>query len=452
VVLDLARTAVVVGAGLAGLSAAYRLQKAGFDVRVLESLDRPGGRALTMRRDGFQIDAGPDAMTEGYRTYQALAAEVGLGDSFVRSSAVVGLIREGRVLDIDTFDRKHLIFSSALSPTGKWKLLLGLVRIRTSLKGISSFRLTESAEKDDFSQTAREFAEQTFGYEVANYVIDPLVRLVTGSSSTRASRLCVLGGLVNWSVRLISIRGGLDRLPMTLASRLKVIYGAEVLHIDETEHGVELVYRDRRGVSQNVQGAVCVIATMFDTARALHAPTAAQTAEYARHLRYLQLISVSLAYGATTRSKAYAVQVPTVEDPENLLIFLQHNKAPDRAPAGNSLITLYTDGSVTPRYLEQSDEVIIRWAQARVDKYFPEVSAHFRFAIVSRWPRAGYSASPGFWLRTRSVRSYLSETSRVQIAGDIFGAGSMESAVLSGEDAADRIIRQQRAKILASSL
>jgi monoamine oxidase len=51
----------VVGSGLAGLSAAYRLTQLGHDVTVFEARDRPGGRALTIRQaftDGLHADAG----------------------------------------------------------------------------------------------------------------------------------------------------------------------------------------------------------------------------------------------------------------------------------------------------------------------------------------------------------------------------------------------------------
>lgn len=437
---EVANEVVVIGAGLAGLSAAFRLQQAGFAVTVLEKLDRPGGRVLTLRRDGFQIDSGPDAMTGGYREYQALADEMGLSGEFVPSSRVVGLVRDGKVIDIDMARTLSLPFTPALSVGGKLSMVSSLLKICGLLRGVDSFHLTDSADKDDPHENAEQFSRRTFGTEVGDYVIDPLVRLVAGSGAARASRLSVLGGLVNWSVALINIRGGLDRLPRALAERLSIRYGTEVTSVVQQGGGVAVRYRDANGTPGELRASGCVIATTFDVARKLDAALASLSVDYEKQLSYLSLVSVSLAYAAPTKSRAYVVQVPTVEDPETLLIFLQHNKAPDRAPAGHSLITMYTDGAVTPRFLPKSDEQITAWARARIERLFPEVAPQFRFASVSRWPVAGYLATPGFWLRTRELMKTLPSHSPVQLAGDLFGAGSMESAVVWGRKAAERLI------------
>ena len=55
----MSRRAIIVGAGLGGLSTAIHLRLAGFDVTVLESRDAPGGKVRQLRDAGFTFDMGP---------------------------------------------------------------------------------------------------------------------------------------------------------------------------------------------------------------------------------------------------------------------------------------------------------------------------------------------------------------------------------------------------------
>ena len=63
---------LVVGAGLAGLSAAITLQSAGVDVRVIESSDRAGGRVASDVIDGFICDRGFQLINAKYPALQEL--------------------------------------------------------------------------------------------------------------------------------------------------------------------------------------------------------------------------------------------------------------------------------------------------------------------------------------------------------------------------------------------
>jgi phytoene desaturase len=58
------KSAIVVGSGFGGLALAIRLQSAGVQTTVVESRDKPGGRAYYWERDGFVFDAGPTVITD----------------------------------------------------------------------------------------------------------------------------------------------------------------------------------------------------------------------------------------------------------------------------------------------------------------------------------------------------------------------------------------------------
>lgn len=57
------KTAIVIGSGIGGIACAMRLQSLGFETRIVEALDAPGGRAYVRRAAGFVFDMGPTVLT-----------------------------------------------------------------------------------------------------------------------------------------------------------------------------------------------------------------------------------------------------------------------------------------------------------------------------------------------------------------------------------------------------
>jgi monoamine oxidase len=111
---------IVAGAGLAGLSAAWALQKQGAEVTVVEARDRVGGRVWTIR-DGFEhgqhAEAGADLIEPEQTAVLDLAAELGLETTRIlrRGFGYYGPDAEGRPRmqsQQETFER----FSELLDP------------------------------------------------------------------------------------------------------------------------------------------------------------------------------------------------------------------------------------------------------------------------------------------------------------------------------------------------
>jgi protoporphyrinogen/coproporphyrinogen III oxidase len=90
---------IVVGAGIAGLAAAWELTRSGAsDVLVLESERRAGGVIVTEHVDGFLIEGGPDGFLAGERDVQVLAHEIGIGDHVVEQRARGTALWNGKTL------------------------------------------------------------------------------------------------------------------------------------------------------------------------------------------------------------------------------------------------------------------------------------------------------------------------------------------------------------------
>src|SRR5260221_8547137 len=74
---------IVVGGGIAGLSAAYELHTRGLSFALLERSSRPGGVILSEEVDGYTIDGGPDALLVQKPEAIALCREIGIGERLV---------------------------------------------------------------------------------------------------------------------------------------------------------------------------------------------------------------------------------------------------------------------------------------------------------------------------------------------------------------------------------
>jgi len=124
---------IVIGAGLAGLSAALTLQNEGVSVTVLESSDRPGGRVTSDEIDGFICDRGFQLINANYPEIKRLGVIKEI--DFVSASSVIEVARDDKRIRIG--DPRSAFFSVFKSETGsileKFSLLKYLVRRRPAL-------------------------------------------------------------------------------------------------------------------------------------------------------------------------------------------------------------------------------------------------------------------------------------------------------------------------------
>jgi oxygen-dependent protoporphyrinogen oxidase len=83
---------IIIGAGISGLSLAYRLQQLApaVEVMVLEERDRAGGTMWTERRDGFQVEIGPNGFLDSKPSTLALCRDLGLESRLVAASEASG--------------------------------------------------------------------------------------------------------------------------------------------------------------------------------------------------------------------------------------------------------------------------------------------------------------------------------------------------------------------------
>ena len=79
------KSAIVIGAGISGLTAGFRLHRNGYAVTVLEETAVTGGKMSSLRRDGFVINRGANILPSSYTAIRTLIGELGLSCQVARS-------------------------------------------------------------------------------------------------------------------------------------------------------------------------------------------------------------------------------------------------------------------------------------------------------------------------------------------------------------------------------
>lgn len=435
------KRAAVVGAGLSGLTAAYRLVQAGWQVRVFEAGDRAGGRVQTVARDGYLMDTGASALADSYKAYLALADELGLGGEIVPVSPCVGIYRDGRLHELRL---DHLVRSGLRIKLLSWPAKLRMVRLARDVflakrRGQLDYGDMARAAALD-TESASAYARRVLGQEVDDYFGSPIVRTMLIADAGKISKVELLSGVANiFSARILALKGGQGRFAQVLAARLQPDFRHPVEQVTERDDGVTIAYRDSREVRHAQDFDACVVCCPLPEAVKICTGKCSLLEPLHSGLTYTQCITVALAFDRAPRSQAFLALMPTCEDADIALLFLDHNKSPDRAPAGRGLIDCHWETDAAARMMGRPDAQIVDRSLASVQRVFPELQGQLAFSHVTRWRQALPFTKVGAYRLIGDFNSAMDSQSRIQFASDYMSEAGQNSAVELGNRAAQRV-------------
>ena len=376
---------IVIGAGLAGLSAAITLQNEGISVTVLESSDRPGGRVTSDLIDGFICDRGFQLLNINYPEIKRLgiAKEI----DFVSASSVIEVARDGRRIRIG--DPRVAFFSIFSPETGS---LFEKIRLVKYL--IKRTRVASIGEELKVNGIGKVYERVLRPFLTGVILADPL--LVNAEYGRTA-----IGHFVT----------GNSGLP---AQGIKVFSEALAARVDSIEYGVQ--------VNSIKNSAVKTSKGKYE-ADAIIVATDATTAAQLLDLTVVpQLVGCTTWYHSTnespTQSKSLIIDSQNRGPLVNTIVI--SNMLASYAPVGKSLISstsiLPATESEVRRHLS-----ILYGTDTRKWKLVA------KYEIPSALPLAG--------LQNQMASSSHVEDS-IYIAGDYRSAPSQNGALLSGRLAA----------------
>lgn len=195
------KSVAVIGAGVSGLAAAYKLKSHGLNVTVFEAEGRAGGKLRSVSDHGLIWDEGANTMTESEVEVQTLLDDLAIRDKqqFPISQNKRYIVRNGLPVLIPT-NPISLIKSNILSTQTKFKIILEPFLWKKGNSKVSD---------DHTAESVGGFFERHFGKEVVDYLIDPFVAGTSGGDPESLSMRHSFPELWNLENRFGSIIAGL---------------------------------------------------------------------------------------------------------------------------------------------------------------------------------------------------------------------------------------------------
>jgi protoporphyrinogen/coproporphyrinogen III oxidase len=429
---------IVVGAGMAGLAAAYRLRQAGADVTVLESSDHVGGRLGTDTRDGYLIERGAQLITSTYRNALGLVKELGLEAELKPTSPWMAIVKDGRPRRLPSGARFPLY---ALT-TGLVSLpdLARFIWHTTKLKWPPVDNYAAWAEYDD-EDTARWCAPRLG--RATDYLVEPLVAgglLCEMEETSRAATLATLALTDNGRSKEMTLARGMGSLPEALAAKVNVKLESPVQSIETRDDGVVVQLSGEQMSADHV----VLAATAPIAARLYRAGDEVERRLLATE--YVQGVKIGLATSRHWRNEpglkdVWGFLIPRPDRQFVASATLESAKDLERVPDGE-MLNLFVKTGAAAALMDLSDDEILAKVLPDIERFFPGATSTKRFAEVGRLPHALPKSPVG---RSRDLAQYRKSrpsSRRVLLAGDYMGLPHFESAIETGMWCADQIIQQ----------
>lgn len=431
------RRIVVVGAGLAGLAAAWQLRGAGCDVTLLEREHAPGGRARGAVSEGFVLEPLSPVVSSADRELLRFVADVGVGNELLPLRPLTtAQVTGGRPREIDPRRLGDLVRLPGVWP---WEGLR-LVRLPRLMRRYAA-RLDpgapeRAADLDD--RSVADFARLYFGRSVLERWLAPFLTSATLADEREASRVqLLLRHQRHFGARRALPRAALAELAEAAAAGVSTLYEAEVDRVEREADGGLLVTYTRDGRSRIVEAGAVVLA-LPPAAAARIGREVLTTGERGVLERVGHTAGLTLAV-ATCRPLAprpLEIRVPHVEGLPLETALFEPGMVGGRVPDGYGMVTLHATGRFADRALRLPDETLEKELLDALGHFHPGVRTTIDFTRVFRTPAARPRFDVGHYRRLRRLQAIESERlaagHRVVTTGDWRMEPSWNGAIASG--------------------
>lgn len=450
-------SAAVVGAGLAGLAAAWRLARAGVRVVLFEAGPHAGGVIRSVGEGGFLAEEGANSFTDPPPAVRALLAEAGLEGRRLASSPEARrryVVRGGRPLAVPA-GPPGLLTTRLLSAGGKLRVL----------------REPWARRRPEGEESVAAMVRRRLGGEVLDYLVEPFVAGIYAGDPERLSarhafpRLSALeerhGSLLRGArsaarerreaggprdPAILSFPGGMEELPRALAAGLggALRLGTPVRAVRRAGEGWRV---EAGGGAGETFGAVVL-------AVPAHALAALET-DGARGRAGLDALSAIPHAAVAVRVMGFrredvahpldgfGMLVPRVERRRILGTLFSSTLFPGRAPEGHVCLTTFVGGERDPALAALPAEAVDTLVREEL-RALLGVRGEPVFVHRHAWPRAIPQYEMGYGLLQRRMDELEHACPGLFLAGSFRAGVAVGDTLASGLSAADSALAHLR--------
>jgi protoporphyrinogen/coproporphyrinogen III oxidase len=446
------RKVIVIGAGIAGLTCAYRLKQAGCPVTVVEAADCVGGVMRSSIEDDFLCERGPNSFQNTPEILE-LVHELGLDHELVTAEARLP---------------RYIFYRGTLHPAPMAPATLLSTRLLTAAGKLRIVReLWTKPGSDSRDESLSDFVIRHFGTEVLRNFVVPFVSGIYAGDPSRLSARSAFPSLIDlereygslikglvFSARrsakprrprqLCSFQQGLQRLPLRLAERIgadNIILGGQVQNLRamprDGRNDFAMTALTTEGSLELAGNAVVIATPAYEAAGLLRSFSTSCATELAS-IEYPPLAGLCLAYRRSDVPHpldGFGFLVPRDEGVRFLGCIWSSTLFRGRAPADAALLTIFVGGATDTGVSSLTDGQVVDVAREDLRTTL-KITAAPRVMAIHRYQRAIPQPTLGHEARLQRIDEELRNIPGIYLVGNYLrGVSIPDSVKQAGEQA-----------------